>query len=328
MFAPRFCRLAAGLGCVSGLIALIWSTMLVSGLGPLAPATLWAEEKAAEPLPEPIELGGAEMLTKDGVQLKATFYPGTRGKETVPVILLHSWKGDRREFATLAPLLQAQGHAVLVPDLRGHGESTRMLIGASTQVLDASKFPPEQFSRMSTYDLETLKAFLMQKNNEGELNIEKLCLVGAEMGASVALDWARRDWSWPIYPGLKQGQDVKALVLISPKWSFPGINLIPAMNHPAVVSQMSVFLVVGKQDSKALGDAKRIYSFFKRFHPDPAPEEALTKQDLFFGQFNTKLQGARMLGVQGLGLEKNIVRFIELRLVNQPFPWQQRSGAK
>ena len=79
-------------------------------------------------------------------------------------------------------------------------------------------------------DVEMCKAFLMEKNNNKELNIDKLCLVGAEMGAVVAVDWAARDWSWPILPGRKQGQDVKALVLLSPEWSFKGMTIGPAIN--------------------------------------------------------------------------------------------------
>ena len=36
--------------------------------------------------------------------------------------MLHGWKGNRTEYADLASFLQTQhGHAVLVPDLRGHG---------------------------------------------------------------------------------------------------------------------------------------------------------------------------------------------------------------
>ncbi len=302
-------------------VGLLGLAVVAFGLGSAATA-LQAEQ--AVRLPEPVELGGAELMTKDGVQLAATYYPGTRGKDTVPIICLHMFKGDRREYATLAPMLQEQGHAVLVPDLRGHGASTRVVGGMITHVLDPSKLSPEQFGRMVTYDLETLKAFLMKKNNQGELNIEKLCLIGADMGATVALDWARLDWSWPMYPGLKQGQDVKALVLISPKWSQPGINLLPALNHPMMASQVSVFLVVGKQDTKALADAKRIHGFFKRFNPDPAPEEATQKQKLFFWQLDTRLQGTKLLGVRGLNLERNILRFVELRLVNQAFPWQER----
>ncbi len=63
---------------------------------------------------------------------------------------------------------------------------------------------------MIDQDLEACKSFLMDKNNAGELNINKLCVVGVEMGAVVAVDWAAWDWHWPRLATGKQGQDVKA----------------------------------------------------------------------------------------------------------------------
>ena len=62
------------------------------------------------------------------------------------------------------------------------------------------------------------------------MNIDKLCVVGSEMGASVALGFAAFDavgyGSGAVYYGpRKLGRFVKALVLISPKWSVPGLPL-------------------------------------------------------------------------------------------------------
>jgi pimeloyl-ACP methyl ester carboxylesterase len=328
MFTTRILTLVGGI-CREFRPHGLLLALSVSLVLPLASAgVLLAQGEEEVQAPTPVELGGNDLVTKDGVQLSATFYPGTLGKESVPVILLHMSKGDRKEYAGLAPYLQQRGCAVLVPDLRGHGDSTTVLMGNTTRELDAAKMPSAQFTRMVNYDMETLKSFLLRKNNEKELNIEKLCVVGAEMGASVAIDWARLDWSWPVYFGVgKQGQDVKALVLISPKWSFPGIQLRNALAHPAVRSQLSVLIVVGgKGSSKEVGDAKRLYSILKPSHPDPPAAEAAEKQDLFYGRFDTKLQGTKMLGVAALNLERTIARFIELRLEKQDFPWRQRGG--
>ncbi len=64
------------------------------------------------------------LNTHDGVTLGATYYGSLLGKEAVPVIMLHQYKGSRADFKDLALALQAKGCAVLVPDLRGHGQST------------------------------------------------------------------------------------------------------------------------------------------------------------------------------------------------------------
>lgn len=289
-----------------------------------APAPVTRPAPKSEKIPSPVELGGNDLLTKDGVILKATFYPSTKGKDAVPLILLHMWKGDRREYSTLAPALQQLGYAVLVPDLRGHGESTQRQFGNTVETLDAAKFNAGDFARMVQYDMETLKSFLMKKNNEGELNIEKLGIVGAEMGASVALDWARLDWSWPLLGGQKQGQDVKALVLLSPEFSFRGLSAKPAMSHPAVRSQLSMLIAVGARNSRATADANRLYTMLERYHPEPPADEAATKKDLFFGKFDTELQGTKMLG-QRLNVEQWIASFVKMRLADQTFLWRDRS---
>jgi len=266
---------------------------------------------------------GNELTTRDGVALTATFYPGTNGKESVPVILLHMWKGSRKDYAGLAHLLQQKGHAVLVPDLRGHGESKRRIVGARSWAVDVSRLTSDQVRDMVQYDMETLKAFLIKRNNAGELNIEKLCVVGAEMGASVALDWARHDWSWPPLVGKgKQGQDVKALVLISPQWSFRGFNLKNAINHPAVRSRLSVMLIVGGDDSKAASEVRQMERVFRRYHRE---QTEASKKTLVVQELDTKLQGTDMLGARkGLGVERLVDLFIEYRVVRQPFPWQER----
>jgi pimeloyl-ACP methyl ester carboxylesterase len=287
-----------------------------------APKPKASAKSEKEKIPAPVELGGNDLVTKDGVVLKATFYPSNKGKDAVPIILLHMWKGDRREYSALAAELQKLGHAVLIPDLRGHGESTQRQFGTTVDTLDASRFTRNDFARMVQYDMETLKSFLMKKNNEGELNIEKLTIVGAEMGASVAMDWARLDWSWPLLAGKKQGQDVKALVLLSPEFSFRGLDIKGAMSHPAVRSQLATMILVGGRDSRAATEANRIYTMLQRFHPEPKGDEP---RDLYFAKLDTELQGTKMLG-QRLNVEPWIVNFLQIHLVNENYPWRDRSG--
>ena len=286
-----------------------------------APPSKPAGEEQEEKIPPPEDV---DLRSRDGVLLKATFYPGTKGKESVPVILLHMWKGSRSDYNELAPLLQSLGHAVLVLDLRAHGDSIR--VEGSTRPLDARSLPPRGFSRMVEDDMETLKGFLMAKNNAGELNIEKLCVVGAEMGAAVALEWARLDWSWPPLATGKQGQDVKALVLLSPPWAFRGLNMRQAMSHRALRSQLSIFIVVGKGKSKSLQDARRLEKIFDRYHPEPPAGKEAQLADFFYNEIETSLQGTKLLGLRDRPLEGAIAKFITLRLVDQSFPWKDRKG--
>jgi pimeloyl-ACP methyl ester carboxylesterase len=173
------------------------------------------------------------LETKDAVLIRCTYFPGgvfeeprqegeeprfarRPGKEVVPVILLHGWEGGRGEFDFLARMLQRRGHALLAPDLRGHGESTtRRLLTGAQQTVSRDSFRSDDLYAM-VLDVEACKRFLLEKNNLAELNIELLCVIGADLGAAVALNWAQHDWNWPQLPTFKQGRDVKALVLLSP----------------------------------------------------------------------------------------------------------------
>ncbi|MBN2476488.1 MAG: alpha/beta fold hydrolase [Pirellulales bacterium] len=316
-----------------------------------------ATTSEASKLPPPVEVhkeDPARLTTVDGVRLAATYLPGPKseenGKETVPVILLHDHKGSGKDFGQLAAYLQSQGHAVLVPDLRGHGESTEKL-GARAP-LDAATMPRLGFVRMVDADMEVLKNFLLKENNEEKVNIEKLCIVGAGMGASVAVNWARLDWIRPPIGNVKQGQDVKGLVLLSPESSTPGLPIsAPMRAQPLTVvladrqlqralkdgvglqlgmpvsldfrREVSVMIVVGGRNSRAVSEAKRLHTMFERFHPDPPPGEKTPEKDLFYGTLDTKLQGTKLLGAK-LNLEKHIAQFIQLRLENRAIPWSKR----
>ena len=50
------------------------------------------------------------------------------------------------------------------------------------------------------WDVEAAKTFLMQRNNEGKLNIEQLGVLGCGFGATLAIHWAVHDWNLAICP--------------------------------------------------------------------------------------------------------------------------------
>ncbi len=201
-------------------------------------------------IPEPEEL---VLKTNDSLLLHATFFPGTHDKESVPIILLHGFKRDRHDFDSLALYLQKQGHAIIAPDLRGHGESKefRRGPGERNDKIEAASLRQADFAAMIGSDVEAVKAFLKEKNNEGDLNIDKLCVVGvSEMGCLVAAGFSQHDWAWPPLSTGKQGQDVKGLVLISPEANFRGLHMADAVSDPEIRSQLAVLLIAGNRRSK------------------------------------------------------------------------------
>ena len=274
-----------------------------------------------------------QLDTKDGVLLhveyrRPTLKKDANLKEVVPVVLLHMSKGSGADWQPLAEALQRAGHAVIVPDLRGHGKSTEVKRGGRILAIDQATMRPGDFAAMVTLDMERIKKFIIEENNAGQLNLRKLCLVGAEMGAAVAINWAALDWSWPPLATGPQGQDVKGLVLITPVWSHKGMTIVDASNHPAVQGSIATAIIVGGKNPASLREAQRINGILERNHEDysKAPLQVRQeKQTLFFRPLATSLQGTKMLGEKSLGVERLILNdFIHWRLVKQDIPWALR----
>jgi pimeloyl-ACP methyl ester carboxylesterase len=284
--------------------------------------------KAAQPEEVTLE-------TKDGLSIKATFYPGSekdkKNKDTIPIIMLHGLEGQRGDYHGLATYLQSLGHASLVPDLRGHGQSkVQKRLDGSTVTLEAEKINRIGLEDM-WQDVHACKKYLMERNNAGELNIEELCIIGAEFGCILAVRYAAYDWSLPDLPAYKQGKDVKAMVLLSPPGTgVKGVTMREALAVPAVQSLISVMFVAGTKDSKSIGEAKKIYGSMLSHHPkvpDDDDKKRLEAKELFLIQPETNLSGTELLS-RGTGVPENIGRFIELRLVNRKgeFPWAERKN--
>ncbi|MCL2622066.1 MAG: alpha/beta fold hydrolase [Planctomycetaceae bacterium] len=92
-----------------------------------SPTVLNSELDALRP-GSPMELHGDLFTAADGMILSATYYRGTKGKESVPVVLLHGLGGSRSDFDPIVPELLKNGMAVLVPDIRGHGKSSEFIV--------------------------------------------------------------------------------------------------------------------------------------------------------------------------------------------------------
>ncbi|HVT28244.1 MAG TPA: hypothetical protein VHE81_09550, partial [Lacipirellulaceae bacterium] len=126
------------------------------------------------------------LVTRDGVQLKITYFPGAarkgtpQAKQTTPVVFLHDYKGTRAVFTPLVQKLltpandnsEGPSFAAVTVDLRGHGESIKQAFADGTQVdLDAAKLNKGDLVAMATADMDAVRSFLVDKNDAGELNL-------------------------------------------------------------------------------------------------------------------------------------------------------------
>lgn len=303
--------------------------------------TVCAQDPATDEEEGIVDVGGedAPLKTKDGLRMSCRYYAGPEDKETIPVVLLHGWKGQGSDFDDLALFLQSEeggAHSVIVPDLRGHGGSTELRPeGANkSKKLTAERMNKQQFQEMLQYDLEAVKKFLMEKHHKEALNIDALTIVGCDMGAILSLYWTASDWNWEPLAGIKQGQDVKAVVLLSPPASFKGVTPQIALKQTDLRDKVSLLLLYGRDDSKSTSAATKLYNVVKRHRQQvfDTDEEKREKQDLFRVGLDTSLQGADLLmEEEELPTNKYISQFIEGRVrkqMEEMFPWKARRRAE
>lgn len=309
-------------------------------------------------LPKPDDI---DLTTDDGVQMKATYYPGTKGPESIPVIIFHGLdkigkksdvKHSRKEFTEeqgLAALLQRKlGCAVIVPDLRGYGESTKLVAKKMEELDDrqrnavevklekrAKGLKKELLSDMVLQDLRAVKNDLWKKNNQKKLNIEKLTVIGVEEGAAVALRYADDDATGyeqgqAMVGPLKLGKFVKAVVLVSPVTIGPNVASlkIPAvMRKPEIVHDLrAAMIVLGNQSKEYMKDAETLNTLFVKGRP-PAPDNKKTSKTVWFlKKIETPLQGAKLLDEPSLKVQDGIVDFMDVWLVKdreaKEWEWQ------
>jgi dienelactone hydrolase len=279
--------------------------------------------KDAPPEPEEVKLDA-----NDGWQVHATYFPGKLKKEAVPFILLHGWKGQRGDMDPLARFLQSLGHAAISPDLRGHGQSNVRPVTEKT-VDDPDDLRRPEIEATGR-DIEACKKFLRQKNNEGELNLESLCVVGSEYSCILAMQWTAYDWSQPILPSYKNSQDVKAVVLLTPWQSHKGLTVQSAQRQLAGAKKISFLFVAGTEDSRGTADAKKLNTALEAGRPEMKRDDVKPEdRTVVFMQPETVLSGSKLLN-PALKLDAVIGMFVKYRLVDRAadFPWSERKSPR
>jgi pimeloyl-ACP methyl ester carboxylesterase len=302
----------------------------------LVPTLLYAQRGQTEPQIQ-------ELITRDGVRLVATYYPSKLGKKATPVLLLHDWKESRTVFDPLAqklsrgsqkreegaaPGVEFDPFAVVTVDLRGHGDSVRQVApNGATRELSAAKLGKRDFQDMILHDMEAVRKLLREKNDAGELNLNQLCLLGAGMGASVAVNWAAIDWSTPPLAAVKQGQDVRAMVLVSPPWKFQGITINEALRQRDIQRDVATLLIFGGEERRARADAERVFKSLEKYHP---AERSAQPDDLpslmkIGDNVKSKLQGTELLRQAGDKGSDTIIRFLQKHVSERTdFEWSRR----
>jgi alpha-beta hydrolase superfamily lysophospholipase len=227
--------------------------------------------------------GQLRLQTSDGVDLAVWYYPAPKnGGIQASVILVHDvGEGSHASVERLAIALQRGGCAVVAPDLRGHGKS---LSRAAGDTAVASKLPPIRAEALRKSDLdlmaaarggtkrdqalirgdiETVRDFLVEKAAEGEVDLDRLCVVGSGVGGTLASLWTAADWSWPPLASGPQGRQVQAVAFVNPVWAYKGLSLSPALAAEPLKTTLPVMILAGSGER----DALKLADQMRRFRP-------------------------------------------------------------
>lgn len=315
MTRSSFLRWIVSSSLIVAVVVSMPSSVLAQGAQPAKPAP----KTAMEPV---------TFTTKDGVQLKGSYFPSGAGPAAPVAILLHGqggnrlvWQAGKGKTPSFAEALQQNDFAVITVDLRGHGENNPA--GNANAKKNEIKLKPIDHQAIVALDLEAVKKFIFEEHQARKLNMNKLAIVGADFSAVAALAYTELDWSKEPYddapvPAARtpRGQDVKALILLSPDQSVSGLNTnVPVARLRAL--KMPVMIGVGKKDKKDRGAAKK---YAEQLMPK---EESMPY--VFLQEYDTTARGTDMLNL-GLPVEAQMYKFLDDYLKKQPGEWRDRKS--
>ncbi len=280
------------------------------------------------------------LETSDGIRFGAWYYAApAETKPTATVILIHDIGGSHKSVGDLARALQRAGCAVVAPDLRGHGSASQRG-GESTaeahQLLRKADFEAIAASDGRVRDdpasshrgeIEAVRGWIKKQADAGKLDIDRLCVVGSGLGATLAAMWTAADWNWPPTTAGPQGQQVKALVLVSPAMAKRGLPMTGPLASEAIRFAVPVMVLAGTNDR----EASRFFDQLKRFRPKAwfqqrdgqPPEKARDLEDpsdatAFLIQCNTTLSGDKLATDTTVNVADKMKTFLGMMLDKKP----------
>jgi len=175
--------------------------------------------------------------TKDGVTITGNYFK-SQIKDSPVFILLHMMPATKESWNEFASIIQKNGYAALAIDLRGHGEST----DRNGVLLDYKEFKDEEHRR-SMNDIASAKDFLAGQN---DINMSRIAIVGASIGANLAL------WQASIDKG------VRLIILLSPGLNYRGI----LADELAPKFKGNVYILASEGDTKAVDSSRKLATLF------------------------------------------------------------------
>ncbi|MEZ6059673.1 MAG: hypothetical protein R3C19_04860 [Planctomycetaceae bacterium] len=272
------------------------------------------------------------LYAPDGWPIHVTYYEAKKTTEPAPVVILlpgaegrEAGSMTRRVWDETAEALQRIGFAVVSVDLRKHGDSVPE--GDAVPAARLNRLAAEDYQAMVLGDLEAVKNFLIEEHELKKLNIRKLGIGAAGSSALVAAtfavnDWAKAPWNDAPTPAAStpRGQDVRALLMLSPKSSVRGLNALGTMQAvSSIVPPIAVHVYYSQESRQEKKSAESLFrpvepreegfEEVRRLAPGPASAEGFLK--------------LRSTSGENL-MEKNIADFFNHNLKELQDPWRTR----
>lgn len=176
-----------------------------------------------------LEKEPVELETSDGVTVSGCFLKGA-GEKAPAVVLLHMLDGAKEDWDGLLSdcLLPGTAFSYLAIDLRGHGGSTRR----GSEDLSVGSFGTGDFQDM----IRDVKAAVDYLRSRGDVDGDSIAVVGANMGANIAINYAAED------------ERIKAVAMLSGALDNRGVTTAGAI---AKYGARALFLAASKEDLAA-----------------------------------------------------------------------------
>jgi dienelactone hydrolase len=213
-----------GAGTASGQTGTVVST-------PAAGNTAEAGANPARPVstvlaPAPAGAKAVRIATNDGWQLAAWYWPPKNTKVKAPgIILLHQRGADKSSWGSIPAKLLAEDYAVLAIDLRGHGET----LDPQGQSVPLAALKEADYLAMLN-DVAAAREYLAAQPS---VNGERMAIIGASIGANLAIMYASKDYR------------IRTVICLSPGLDYFGLK--PA-DHLAAYGERALYLIASSGD--------------------------------------------------------------------------------
>lgn len=175
--------------------------------------------------------------TEDGLEIAGNYFPAEKN-DAPAVVMLHMMPETKESWNGFAKKVNREGFQCLAIDLRGHGESQGGPMG--------SKSFSDEEHQATINDVVGAISFFIDKG----ISVEKISLVGASIGANLAIVFQ------------SENPKLKATVALSPGLNYRGVEI----EHAAKVlkEEQSIFLVAGgSNDEYSTETVLKIFDLLK-----------------------------------------------------------------